>query len=116
MDRPLPHTDRQLEYRPRIHEFEDEGGILPVHFFGLLLSGIQSSRDGTLSYDVGAASGPTLTDGVLEPVKFLAPPRFGKPSFVGRIAWRPDVGAESEFGVFGAHSRIPVVDAPTDEI
>jgi len=102
--------------RPRIHEFEDEGGILPVHFFGLLLSGIQSSRDGALSYDVGAASGPTLTDGALEPVKVLAPQRFGKASFVGRLAWRPDVGAESEFGGFGAHSRIPVADVPADEI
>jgi hypothetical protein len=102
--------------RPRIHEFEDDGGILPVHFFGLLLQGIQSSHDGTLSYDVGAASGPTLRGEALEPVEVLAPQHFGKPSFVGRIAWRPDVVAESEIGGFAAHSRIPVADLLADEI
>jgi hypothetical protein len=102
--------------RPRVHEFEDEGGILPVHFFGLLLSGMQSSRDNTFTYDIGAASGPTLTDNGLEPVEVLAPQHFGKPSFVARTAWRPDVVLESEFGAFAAHSRIPVTSAPADEI
>jgi hypothetical protein len=102
--------------RPRIHEFEDEGGILPVHFFGLLLQGIQSNHEGALSYDVGAASGPTLSDGALEPVEVLAPQRWGKPSFVGRLSWRPDAVGESEVGAFAAHTRIPVLDPIADEV
>ena len=102
--------------RPRIHEFEDDGGILPVHFFGLLLQGIQSNHEGALSYDVGAASGPTLSEGALEPVEVLAPQRWGKPSFVGRLSWRPDAVGESEVGAFAAQTRIPVLDPIADEV
>lgn len=103
--------------RPRILDFEDNGGILPVHFFGLFLQGLQSSNaGGAVSYDLGVASGPTFANGQLEPVKVLAPQHYGKASFVGRMSWRPDAVAETEAGVFGARSRIPVAALPADEI
>lgn len=113
------HHGAQLQTsitRPRIVEFEDDGGVLPMHYFGLLLQGIRAYGEGSITYDLGAASGPTLRSDGLEPVKVVAHPHVGKPSFVGRLAWRPDAVAETDVGAFAADSRIPVDIAPADEI
>lgn len=57
--------------RPFFLRFEDEGGVLPVHSVGLLLSGRQFSRAGELSYAalVGNGSSIVVEDGsyVLDP-------------------------------------------------
>jgi hypothetical protein len=43
--------------RPILYRFEDDGGILPVHFVGLDLSGVLDLRIGTFSYTANFANG-----------------------------------------------------------
>jgi hypothetical protein len=43
--------------RPIIYRFEDDGGILPVHFVGLELSGTLDLAQGSLSYIANLANG-----------------------------------------------------------
>lgn len=47
--------------RPRIFDFEDEGGLLPVHLIGLVLKGRQEVAPGSVDYtlEVGNGRGPT---------------------------------------------------------
>ncbi|MBI5150181.1 MAG: bZIP transcription factor [Candidatus Omnitrophica bacterium] len=51
--------------RPLIHRFEDDGGILPVHYVGLEFSGTLDAPGGSLSYASNVANGRgTITDEV----------------------------------------------------
>lgn len=103
--------------RPRIVEFEDGGGPLSMHYAGLLWQGTRAIvGDGAFSYDLGAASGPSLTATELEPVQLEDRPRWGKPVFVGRLTYKPDATGEDQFGVFFAHERIPVREPAVDEL
>ena len=43
--------------RPTIYKFEDDGGILPVHYVGLEFSGILDAPGGTVSYVSNVANG-----------------------------------------------------------
>lgn len=52
--------------RPRFLDFEDKGGILPVHAVGLLGSGSVPLAAGRFKYDVYVANGSSVTDGVLK--------------------------------------------------
>lgn len=97
--------------RPRIVEFEDEGGVLPIHLAGFELQGLQPMGDASLQYDLGVASGPRVIGGELEPVDVIREPRWNKLAVVGRAAWRPDAALDSQYGVFAARTRIPV-DTP----
>jgi hypothetical protein len=51
--------------RPIIYRFEDDGGILPVHFVGLEFSGLLKTSGGNLSYTSHISNGRgTVTDEV----------------------------------------------------
>jgi hypothetical protein len=48
--------------RPRILEFEDEGGPLPIHLMGFLLQGLHPMGTGSVQYELGLATGPRVID------------------------------------------------------
>jgi hypothetical protein len=93
--------------RPRIIEFEDEGGPLPIHLTGFLLQGAHAMGDASLQYDFGVASGPKIDD-ELEPVDIVRDPKLNKLALVARFAFRPDATQDDQYGGFVAHTRIPV--------
>jgi hypothetical protein len=97
--------------RPRILEFEDEGGPLPIHLAGLLVQGTHALGESSLHYDIGIATGPRVVDGELEPVDVIRSPRRNKLATVARLAYRPDAGGDNQVGVFAARTRIPVEGA-----
>ena len=47
--------------RPRFLDFEDKGGILPVHMVGLWGTGKFSAGENIITYDVYAANGPKIS-------------------------------------------------------
>jgi hypothetical protein len=94
--------------RPRILEFEDGGGPLPIHLFGFLLSGTHQLGVAGLQYDFGIASGPRVVDGELEPVDVIRNPRRNKLATVARFAYRPEATQDDQYGAFVARTRIPV--------
>jgi hypothetical protein len=59
------HTTIQ---RPLFLNFEDEGGILPVHTVGLMLSGRRFSAAGELSYNALVGNGSSIIDEAGAPV------------------------------------------------
>src|SRR5439155_26064469 len=74
--------------RPRILEFEDAGGPLPIHLVGFLLQGLRADGDGSLHYELGVATGPRLTEDCLEPVDVMRHPRVNRLALVARLALR----------------------------
>ena len=63
---PLGYWNRQFHHgtwlqttveRPLVFRFEDDGGVLPMHYVGLELSGNVETAPGLISYVVGAANG-----------------------------------------------------------
>jgi len=93
--------------RPRILEFEDAGGPLPIHLTGFLLQGLHLVGNGSIQHEWGVATGPRVVDDELEPVDVIRSPRLNKLAVVGRLAWRPDSTLEDQFGLFVARTRIP---------
>lgn len=53
--------------RPAFLEFEDDGGILPVHMVGLWGTGSFKSSPAVVNYGVMAGNGSKLQDGALDP-------------------------------------------------
>jgi hypothetical protein len=94
--------------RPRIVEFEDEGGPLPIHVTGFLFETGVPMGDGELHIDAALGSGSKLGER-LEPVDLLRGAKLNKRAETLRLLWRPDATRETQFGVFGARTRIPVV-------
>ena len=95
--------------RPRIIDFEDDAGPMPTHLTGLLLQGTHSRGEGGWQYDFAIGSGPRLA-GQLVPVDVLRGSRLNKLALVARLAFRPDVTRDSQYGVSLAHTRIPAED------
>jgi hypothetical protein len=101
--------------RPRILEFEDEGGPLPIHLVGMLLEGAHSGESASWQYDLGVASGPRIDEG-LEPVDVIRDPRLNKLALVARVAFRPDATRDDQYGVFAARTKIPVAGLEFTEV
>jgi hypothetical protein len=102
--------------RPKIAQYEDEGGLLPLHGTGLLLQTTRRFGDSLLSVDAGLASGPTIEGNDLEPVAFLRPQRFGKVGLSAKVAWQPDATSPTQLGGSFASFDLPIAGAPADQI
>jgi hypothetical protein len=64
------HHGQQLQLsvlRPQFIDFEDHGGILPVHTVGLLGTGAVSAGGGRVSYDLYTGNSPSIRDNTLNP-------------------------------------------------
>jgi len=94
--------------RPSAEEWEDEGGIIPQHFVGLLSE--SSWRVGTrsgLRMSVGGGIAPVMTPDGLEPLDLLSPDTSDhKLGFQARISWQPDELEDSSVGLLFAHNEI----------
>jgi hypothetical protein len=94
--------------RPAAEDWEDEGGIIPQHFLGVLTesSWHTGSRSG-LRVALGGGIAPVITPDGLEPVDLLEPNlNRHKLGFQARIAWMPDELEETGFGLLFAHNEI----------
>jgi len=112
------HHGRYLETsvgRPRIVEFEDKGGPLPVHLTGLLLESSHPIGEGAVQLDAAVASGPQF-DGTLQPIDVIRSPRFNKLALTARIAFRPDVTRDTRYGFMLATTTIPASRLAFEEI
>lgn len=94
--------------RPQIVEFEDEGGPLPIHLTGGLLTGMQPMGDASLQYDLGVAAGPRVVNGEFEPVNVVDDPRFTALALVARASYHPDATLDDQYGVTVARTKIPI--------
>ncbi len=97
--------------RPQIIEFEDEGGPLPIHLVGGLLTGAHAIGDGSLHYDFGVAAGPRVLNGEFEPINVVQDPRFTALALVARATYRPDATLDDQYGVSIARTKIPIQGA-----
>ena len=93
--------------RPSIAEFEDDGGVLPMHISGFLLNHENLSSDSKLNFDLSLGYGPTMETGNLEPVEIFSP---GGETFHENISLRltyfPGLFSNTQIGLFAGHSRI----------
>lgn len=64
------HHGQQLQtsvLRPQMIDFEDRGGVIPVHTVGIWGTGAVHAGSGKISYDLVVASSPSINGGVLNP-------------------------------------------------
>ena len=96
-------------HRPAIVEYEDDGGILPMHAAGLLFEGRRPRGDGQFAYSLSVGAGADF-DRHLNPYALLKedPGRHDLQT-VARLSYRPDALGSTEGGVFGGY--LPIVSA-----
>jgi hypothetical protein len=100
--------------RPAAEEWEDEGGIIPQHFVGLLAeSSWHAGAHGGVRAAFGGGIAPVITPDGLEPLDLLEPNiRRHKLGFQARLAWLPDELGDTGVGLVFAHNEIAWRDAP----
>jgi hypothetical protein len=96
-------------HRPSLVEYEEKGGILPMHISGLLLQGKTLLGGHKLGYHLAAGEGPELNDkGKLEPVDII---KTGSnehdTSLAARISLIQEGASPSEAGIFVNRTTIP---------
>ena len=93
--------------RPGIVEFEDDGGILPVHVFGALIEGRGTPFSENWNYDIGVGAGPENDEG-LEPVKVLQPGiEDNGIALSARLYMTSPEEPNNHLGIFTAYTEIP---------
>ena len=102
--------------RPAIVEFEESGGILPMHQAGLLIEGSIASGETDLKYALSLATGPEYTH-ELEPLDVLNPGSGDRDTSV-TLNIRRDFGASTPvtLGLFANYTVIPSSAADVIEI
>ena len=112
--------------RPFFLDWEDDGGILPLHTVGLVLSGRQFPESGEWSYHLMFGNGSSVTDengtNVLDPNTESDPNKNKAVGF--HLAWAPNVLDGWVLGLSGYNSEVenngpllvPPAVAPTLEV
>lgn len=103
------------QLRPGVVEFEDEGGVMPLHLAGFLLEGLYSpSGMGGIRYDLALGVGPRVGNdanrSALDAPTFMSPLNGRdkhKTAFTARIAYLPDAIGENEIGLFISRVIMP---------
>lgn len=102
--------------RPAFLEFEDDGGILPMHLAGLLVEGISENNNRGLGYAFALAAGPELTDN-LEALDVLSPnSNSGGLALAVNIFRQPVIYGPNQYGLFANYTEIPASDRGINEI
>ena len=96
--------------RPAIYRWEDEGGILPVHYVGLEFSGTLDMPGGTLSYVSNLANGRGK---IADEVKLVEDNNDSKMAG-GMLTYKPAAIEGLGFGVNYLHDTIPARAGTTD--
>jgi hypothetical protein len=101
--------------RPSFLEFEDSGGLLPVHSVGLSIHGAVPSGGLNLSYYLEVANGENYATNGANPVQNVFDNNNNKSINFGLIA-KPDWFPGGQFGVGAYHDTVNPVGLPrTDE-
>ena len=102
--------------RPAIVEFEENGGILPVHQAGFLAEGTFDRGEQALGYALALAAGPEFTD-ELEPWDVLSP-RSGTRDISATLNLYLDseLNTSGRVGVFVNYTKIPASAIGVSEI
>ncbi len=100
--------------RPVIENWEDDGGIIPQHFLGVLVESNWHLGGGKgLSTAIGGGLAPLLTHDGLEPFDFIHPDTSKHQlGFQARVSFLPDELGESAAGLLIAHNEINWEDVP----
>ncbi len=105
--------------RPGLVEFEDDGGIFPIHVTGLLVGGVRTLGDRGIVYDIAVGFGPGFknAEGILEPLNLLDP-SDGEQELTAtvRLGYQPDAFRPNEVGFFASLSTFPGDAGPIEEI
>lgn len=105
-------------HRPSLVEYEDKGGILPMHTTGALLEGTMALAEHTLGYQFAVGEGPELNDkGKLEAADIV---NMGATehdrSLTARVSLMQGGASAMETGVFVNRTIIPAKLAGISEI
>jgi len=114
---PLGHWNTQYHHgahlqtsisRPGLLDFEDEGGIIPLHLTGGLLQGRTSLVNSEIDYEFAIGAGPELTAAGLAPFDVLEPSqhRHGF-SYAANISISPSVTPDRRTGAFVGRFELP---------
>ncbi len=93
--------------RPALINFEDEGGLLPMHLGGLLYEGLIEEDSYGLGYALAVGVGPEFK-GELEPWDVLEPGSGQQNiSTTINLYYEPQLFGENRYGLFAGFSKIP---------
>ena len=95
--------------RPAFLEFEDDGGILPVHVVGVWLSGEVATAPIEIEYGLMAGNGPRIDNDVLNPGNVSDTNKNKAVS--ANITVKPSHPAGLGLGIFGHFGQVPIFDA-----
>ena len=100
--------------RPAIEEWEDDGGVVPVHISGVMLDhGIPLEGGSGTRISMTFGPGPYIRNGELFPFDLAAPGRGKHRLSAGMsFAYFPDYLNDSNFGLSATHSQIVVEESP----
>jgi len=100
--------------RPASEQWEDDGGIIPQHFLGLLWeSDWQIDGKYKLKSALGAGLAPVITPDGMEPFDVLKPNANGRRYGVqARIAYQPKELEDTGIGLLIARNQIASQDSP----
>lgn len=94
--------------RPQIMEYEDDGGLLTTHIWGLLADHTitKGNKEWQLEFGFGAA--PTVTTTGLKPIAALDPkPINNRMAAEFAVSYMPDVFSTNEVGIFASTMELP---------
>lgn len=103
--------------RPQIMEYEDDGGVLTTHIWGLLADHTitKGNKEWQLEFGIGAA--PSVTPTQLEPIRALTPKSINNRMAAELMAsYMPDVFSTKEVGIFASTMALPSNRADVDEV
>lgn len=98
--------------RPGIERFDDEGGILPSHFVGLLLDGRRAAGEGVVRYELGLGQSGVLEPSGIESPKLFGAPRGRRLTASARVSYSPRDGDPTALGAFLGRNRLSAEEVP----
>lgn len=94
-------------HRPDIVNFEDHGGVLPMHVAGAMTEGETSIGNGKLEYNFIYGAGAQLAEGELTSTRLIDIREKGLGlNLFGAVTYQPDEFSQSQLGIYGAYSEI----------
>ena len=107
------HHGQQLQTsitRPRFIDFEDKGGVLPVHTLGVFIAGSPRVLGGRIRYDAFVGNSPSLADGTLDPRNVGGPDTSLSAGF--NVGYRPSGRLDGlTVGIHGYQAKVRDTDA-----
>jgi len=96
--------------RPFLFQFEDNGGILPIHSVGISATGVISNRLG-MHYVAEIGNGRSARTAISNPVQNVTDDNNGKAFNLG-LSFRPDAVRGLQFGFSGYHDHVTPLASP----